>query len=178
MIKIFPKSEVGENPEKGLAQMYKNGNLQNGIRVQMHQVQLIEIKETAEKGGDGNSKPANEKGNVNNRFMGILYRNGDTTANSSRAELLRKQNPNLNKMKKIGFRNDRHVITSEGKLAIGVDGRDECSSGALPLPLGGHRNFFSSGGSGLGNSGEAGEREKRESEARARKSKKGTSTRE
>jgi hypothetical protein len=72
MIKIFPGTEVRENPEKGLAQMYENGNLQNGIRVQMRQVQLIEIKETAEKGGDGKSKPANEKRNVNDIFMGIL----------------------------------------------------------------------------------------------------------
>jgi hypothetical protein len=33
MIKVFPETKMGENPEKGLAQMYKNGNLQNGIRV-------------------------------------------------------------------------------------------------------------------------------------------------
>jgi hypothetical protein len=33
MIKVFPETEMGENPEKGLTQMYKNGNLQNGIRV-------------------------------------------------------------------------------------------------------------------------------------------------
>jgi hypothetical protein len=41
MIKIFPETEVGENPEKGFTQMYENENLQNGIRVQMRQVQLI-----------------------------------------------------------------------------------------------------------------------------------------
>jgi hypothetical protein len=35
MIKLFPKTEMGENPEKGLAQMYKNGDLLNGISVQM-----------------------------------------------------------------------------------------------------------------------------------------------
>jgi hypothetical protein len=74
MIKIFPETEVGENPEKGLKQMYENGNLQNGIRVQMRQVQLVEINETAEKGGDGKSKPTNKKRNVNDRFMGILCR--------------------------------------------------------------------------------------------------------
>jgi hypothetical protein len=39
-----------ENPEKGLTQMYKDGNLQDGIRVQMSQVQFIEIKEAAKKG--------------------------------------------------------------------------------------------------------------------------------
>jgi hypothetical protein len=108
----------------------------------VHQIQLIEIKEAAEKGGDGKSKPTNEKGNVNNRFMRVFCWNSDTTTNPPRAELLRKQNPNLNEMKKIGFRNDRHVITSKGKLAVGLDGRDECSSGALPLSLGGHRDFF------------------------------------
>jgi hypothetical protein len=29
VIKIFPKSKVGENPKKSLAQTYENGNLQN-----------------------------------------------------------------------------------------------------------------------------------------------------
>jgi hypothetical protein len=70
--------------------------------------------------------------------MSVLYRNSDTVADPPRIELLRKQNPNLNEMKKVGFRDDRHVVTSEWKLAVGVDGRDDCSSGALPLPLGGH----------------------------------------
>jgi hypothetical protein len=28
------------------------------------------------------------------------------------------------------------VITSKGKLVVGVDGRDDCSCGALPFPLG------------------------------------------
>jgi hypothetical protein len=93
--------------------MYKNGNLHKGIRVQMRQIQLIEIKETAEKGGDGKSTPTNEKRNVNDRFMGILCWNGDTAANPPRAELFRKQNPNFSKMKEVGFRNDRHMVTSE-----------------------------------------------------------------
>jgi hypothetical protein len=93
--------------------MYENGNLQNGIRVQMHQVQLIEIKETAEKGGDGKSKPTNKKRNVNDRFMGILYRNGDAAANPPRAKLFWKQNPNFNEMKEVEFRNDRHMVNSE-----------------------------------------------------------------
>jgi hypothetical protein len=138
MIKIFLETEVGENPKKGLAEMYKNGNLQDGIRVQMRQVQLIEIKETAEKGGDGKSKPTNEKRNINNRFMGILYRNYDTAANPPRAELFWKQNPNF---KEAGFRNDRHMVTSEWQLTVGVDRRDDCSNDALPLPLWRHRDL-------------------------------------
>jgi hypothetical protein len=40
----------------------------------MHQIQLIEIKEATEKGGDGKSKPANEKQNVNDGFMSVLCR--------------------------------------------------------------------------------------------------------
>jgi hypothetical protein len=101
----------------------------------------IQLKEATEKGGDGKSKPADEKWNVNDRFMSVLCRNSDTAADPPRTELLRKQNPNLNEMKKVGFGDDRHVVTSEWKLAVGVDGRDDCSGGALPLPLGGHRDL-------------------------------------
>jgi hypothetical protein len=141
VIKIFPKPEVEENPKKSLAQMYENGNLQNWVRVQMRQIQLIEIKEVAKKGGYGKSKPANEKWNVNDRFMSVLCRNSDTAIDPPRAELLRKQSPNFNEMKKVEFRDDRHVVTNEWKLATEVDGRDDSSSGALPLPLGGHRDL-------------------------------------
>jgi hypothetical protein len=136
----------------------------------MREIQLIEIKEATEKGGDGKSKPTNEKWNVNNIFMHVLCRNSDTTTDPPRAELLRKQNPNLDEMKKIRFRNDEHVVTSEWKLVVRVDGRDDCSSGALPLPLGGHHNLCGET-SGLENSEEAEERMKRKSESRARKSK-------
>jgi hypothetical protein len=62
VIKIFPKSEVGENPKKSLAQMYENGNLRNWIRVQMRQIQFIEIKEAAEKGEMGRASPRMRKG--------------------------------------------------------------------------------------------------------------------
>jgi hypothetical protein len=87
-----------------------------------------------------------------------------------RVELLREQNPNLDEMKKIGLKNDGHVVTSEWKLAVGVDGRDDCSSDALPLLLGGHHDLCG-GTSGLRNLEEAKERMKRKSESRARKSK-------
>jgi hypothetical protein len=38
VIKILPESEMGENPKKSLTQMYKNGNLQNRVRVQVCQI--------------------------------------------------------------------------------------------------------------------------------------------
>jgi hypothetical protein len=53
---------MGENTQKGLTQMNKNGNLQDGIRVQMSQVQFVEIKEAVEKGRNGKSKPQIRKG--------------------------------------------------------------------------------------------------------------------
>jgi hypothetical protein len=59
----------------------------------VRQIQLIEIKEAAKKGGDGKSKPTNEKGNVNNRFMCVFYWDSDTMTDPPRAELLRKQKP-------------------------------------------------------------------------------------
>jgi hypothetical protein len=94
----------------------------------------------------------------------------DTAIDAPRTELLQKQNPNFNEMKKVRFRDDRHVVTSGWKLSVGVDGRDDCNSGALPLPLGGHR-YLSGRTSRLGNSGEAEEQMKRKSEARVHKSK-------
>jgi hypothetical protein len=35
VIKVFLETKVGKNPEKGLTQMNENGNLKNGIGVQM-----------------------------------------------------------------------------------------------------------------------------------------------
>jgi hypothetical protein len=56
----------------------------------MGQVQFVEIKEVAEKGRNGKSKAVNKKGNVNDRFVGILCRNSDPTENPPRAELFRR----------------------------------------------------------------------------------------
>ena len=33
VVKVPPESKVGEDSKKGLAQVYKNGNLKNGVRV-------------------------------------------------------------------------------------------------------------------------------------------------
>jgi hypothetical protein len=50
------------------------------------QIQIIEIKETAEKRRDGKSKSADEKWHVDNRFMGVLRRNSDPTPDPPRTE--------------------------------------------------------------------------------------------
>jgi hypothetical protein len=58
-----------------------------------------------------------------------------------RTEFLWRQNPNLNKVEKIRFRDGRHMITSKQKLVVGIDGWDDRSNSALPLPLGSQCNL-------------------------------------
>jgi hypothetical protein len=73
-------------------------------------------------------------------------------------------------VKKIRFRDNGHMITSERKLVVGVDGRDDWSNDALSLPLGSHCNL-SGGTSGFRNL-EKQRSGRGKSEVRARKSKK------
>jgi hypothetical protein len=133
------------------------------------QIQIIEIEETAEKRRDGKSKSMDEKRHVNNGFMGDLCRNSDPTPHPPRTEFFWRQNPSLNEVEKIRFRDNGHMITSEQKLAVGIDGRDDRSNDALPLPLGSRCNL-SGGTSGLRNS-EKQRSGRGKSEVRARKSK-------
>jgi hypothetical protein len=53
-------------------------------------------------------------------------------------------------VEKIRFRDNGHMITSERKLAVGIDGRDDRSNEALSIPLGSHCNLLG-GTSGLRN---------------------------
>jgi hypothetical protein len=87
MIQILPEVEMGENPEIGLTQMYKYRNLQDRIRVQVGQVQIVEIKEVVEEGRNGKSKATDKKRNINDGFMGVLHQNSDPAANPPRSEL-------------------------------------------------------------------------------------------
>ena len=73
--------------------------------------------------------------------MGILCRNSDPVADPPRTKFLWWKNPNLNKVEKVRFEDNRHVVTNKRKLTIGVDGRDDRSNGALPLLLGSHCNL-------------------------------------
>jgi hypothetical protein len=121
--------------------MNKNGNLQNGIGIQMGQIQVIEIKETAEERRNGKSKAADEKRNINDGFVGVFCRNSDPMAKPPRTELLRKKNSDGYEMEKVGFRDDRHVVTCEGQLTVGIDRRNDCGRRTLAFPLGRHLNL-------------------------------------
>jgi hypothetical protein len=83
--------------------MNENRNLQNGIGIQVGQIQAIEIKETAKKGGNRKSKTAEKKRNINNGFVGVLCWNSDPVANPPRTELLRRKNSDGYEMKEVGL---------------------------------------------------------------------------
>jgi hypothetical protein len=53
---------MGQHAKKSFTQMNINGNLQNGIGIQMSQIKTIEIKEAAEKGEMGRPRPRRRKG--------------------------------------------------------------------------------------------------------------------
>jgi hypothetical protein len=121
--------------------MNENRNLQNGIGIQVGQIQVIEIKETAKKGGNRKSKTADKKRNINNRFMGVLCWNSDPVANPSRTELLRRKNPDGYEMKEVGLGYNRHMVTCERQLAVGIDGGNDSDGQTRGFPLGRHLNL-------------------------------------
>ena len=118
--------------------MNENGDLQDRIGIQMGQVEMVEIKEAAEKGTNGESETAEKKRNVNHGFMGILCRDSDPMTNPPRTELPRGKNPDGHEVEKFGFRDDGHVVTCERQLAVGVDWRNHHGRRTRGFPLGRH----------------------------------------
>jgi hypothetical protein len=106
----------------------------------MGQVNMVEIKEVAEKGRDGKAEAAEKKRDVNHGFMGILCRNSEPVANPPRTEFLRRKNPDRYEVEKFNFGNDGHVVTCKRQLAVGVDWRNHHGRRARGLPLGCHLN--------------------------------------
>jgi hypothetical protein len=102
---------------------------------------MVEIKETVEERRNRKSKATDEKRNINNGLVGVLCRDSDPTADRLRTKLLRRKNSDGDKMKKVRFRNNRHVITCERQLTVGIDGRNDRGRGILTLPLGRHLNL-------------------------------------
>jgi hypothetical protein len=82
-----------------------------------------------------------EKRNVNDGFMGVFCRNSDPTADLPRTELLRRKHSDGYEMKKVGLRDDRHVVTCERQLTVVIDRRNDCSRRTLGFPLGRHLNL-------------------------------------
>jgi hypothetical protein len=104
---------------------------------------MVKVKETAKEGRNGKRKAADKKRDVYNGLVGILCRDSNPTTNPPRAKLLRRKNSDKDKMEKIRLGNNRHMITYERQLAVGIDKRNNRSSRILTLPLGRHRNLVS-----------------------------------
>jgi hypothetical protein len=141
VIQILPQTKVRKNSKVGLAQMNKDRNLQNRVGIQVSQIQIVKVKETAKEGRNGKSKAADKKRDVNNGLVGILCRDSNPMTNPPRAKLLRRKNSDRDKVEKIRLGNNRHMITCERQLAVEIDRRNDRSSRILVFPLGRHLNF-------------------------------------
>jgi hypothetical protein len=140
VIQVFPQTKVRKNSKVGFTQMDKDRNLQNRVGIQMSQIQIVKVKETAEEGRNWKSEAAEKKRNVNDGLVSILRRDSNPTTNPPGTKLLRRKNSDIDEVK-IWLENNRHVITCERQLAIGIDGRNNRSGRILTLPLGRHLNL-------------------------------------
>ena len=102
---------------------------------------MIEIKETAEERRNGKSKAADEKRNVNDGFVSVFCRNSDPTTDPPRTEFLWRKDSDGYEMEKVGFRDNRYVVTCERQLTVGIDRRNDCDGRTLGFPLGRHLNL-------------------------------------
>jgi hypothetical protein len=107
----------------------------------MGQINVVEIKEAAEKGGDGKAEAAEKKRSIDYRLVGILCRDSRPVANSLRTEFSRRKNPDGYEVEKFSFGNNGHMVTCERQLVVGVDWRDHRSRRARSFPLGRHLDF-------------------------------------
>jgi hypothetical protein len=92
----------------------ENGDLENGIRVQMSQVDMIKVKKATKKRRDGKAKAAEKKRSVNYWLVGIFGWDSSPVANPPRTEFPRRKNPDGDEAEKLSFGNNRHVVTCEG----------------------------------------------------------------
>ena len=113
VIQILSQTKVRKNSKVGFAQMNKNRNLQNRVGIQMSQILMVKIKETAKERRNRKSKTADKKMNVNNGLVGILCRDSNPTTDPPRAKLLWRKNSDRDKMEKVRLGNNRHMITCE-----------------------------------------------------------------
>jgi hypothetical protein len=96
-----------------------------------------------EEGRNGKSTTADKKKNINNGLVGILCRDSKPTTNPPRTKLFWRKNSNIDKVEEIRFRDNRHVVTCERQLAVGIDGRNDHYNRILVLLLGRHHNLIS-----------------------------------
>jgi hypothetical protein len=84
--------------------------------------------------------------------VGILYQNSNSAPDSPGAQFFWRKNTNFNKVQKVSFGNNRHMVTGEWKLVVGIDWRDDRNSSTLFSPLGCYHDL-SNDADGFRNSG-------------------------
>jgi hypothetical protein len=72
---IFEQREIWRNPHEGFTQVDKNSNLENGVRVQMDEFNLVVIKESTEKIASREAKSVLEVGREHHNLSRIGCRN-------------------------------------------------------------------------------------------------------
>jgi hypothetical protein len=73
--------------------------------------------------------------------VGVFCRNSDPTTDPPETELFRGKNSDGYEMEKVGFRNNRHVVTYERQLTVGIDRRNDYDGRTLGFLLGRHLNL-------------------------------------
>jgi hypothetical protein len=96
------------------AKVNENRDLEDGIRVQVSQVDVIKIKDATEKRRYGKAEAAKKERSVNHRLVGIFGRDSSPAASPPRTEFPWREYPDGDKAEKLNFRNYRHMITCEG----------------------------------------------------------------
>ena len=67
------KREKGLDPQESFAQMYKNANLKERIGVEVHELNLVELKEMAEEVASGDPESTKEKREKDHYLFFIGY---------------------------------------------------------------------------------------------------------
>jgi hypothetical protein len=79
-----------KNSKDSFAEVHKNGNLKNRIGVQMCKIQIVKIKEAAEKGRGWQGQPSDKERHEDDSFVSVLYQNDNPMPDSPGTQLLRR----------------------------------------------------------------------------------------
>lgn len=127
------------NPYESLTKMDEDGNLKHNIGVKMNQVERVEIEENMEERRNWQTQFSDKIGDENHRLVGILRRDSNSLLDSPGTQFLWWKNSNLNKVERIGLRDNKSIITAKWELAIRIDWWDDQGSSPLLLPPGRHQ---------------------------------------
>jgi hypothetical protein len=79
MVKVLPKPKVWKNSKECFPKVNKHNNLKHKIRIQMRKVQRVKIEKAAKEGRNWQGQSSDEKGHEDNRLVGILHRDSNST---------------------------------------------------------------------------------------------------